>query len=162
MEKINFKNKGEPGAIPANADNLNLMQNNIENSFKSNKTTSDKDTYNCNYINGIIESESNSNGNWIKFADGTLITVHQVNQTLSRSSAWGNMYETDQAASLGNYPQEFKYTPYIFLTLYGTNALFEAVNDTTKTSAGKVYLIAPTANAGQNYTIQVLAVGRWK
>lgn len=45
MEKINFKNKGEPGAIPANADNLNLMQNNIENSFKSNKTTSDKDTY---------------------------------------------------------------------------------------------------------------------
>lgn len=162
MKKINFKNKGETGAIPFNANNFNLMQDNVENSFKSSRTTSDKDTYNCNYINGIIESESNSNGNWIKFADGTLITVHQVNQTLSRSSAWGNMYETDQAASLGNYPQEFKYTPYIFLTLYGTNALFEAVNDTTKTSAGKVYLIAPTANAGQNYTIQVLAVGRWK
>lgn len=73
MEKINFKNKGEPGAIPANADNLNLMQNNVENSFKSNKTTSDKDTYSCNYINGIIESGSNSNGNWIKFSDGTMI-----------------------------------------------------------------------------------------
>lgn len=162
MEKINFKNKGETGAIPFNANNFNLMQDNVENSFKSSRTTSDKDTYNCNYINGIIESESNSNGNWIKFADGTLITVHQVNQTLSRTSAWGNMYETDQAASLGNYPQEFKYTPYIFLTLYGTNALFEAVNDTTKTSGGNVYLIAPTSNAGQTYTIQVLAIGKWK
>lgn len=162
MKKINFKNKGEPGAIPANADNLNLMQNNIENSFKSNKTTSDKDTYNCNYINSIIEGGSNSNGNWIKFADGTLITVHQVNQTLSRTSAWGNMYETNQAASLGDFPVEFKYTPFIFLTLYGQNALFESINDATKSSAGKVYLIAPTANDGQTYTIQVLAIGKWK
>ena len=51
MEKIIFKNKGETGAIPINADNLNLMQDNVENSFKSSKTTSDIDTYNCNYIN---------------------------------------------------------------------------------------------------------------
>ena len=56
MEKINFKNKGEPGAIPANADNLNLMQNNIENSFKSSKTISDKDTYSCNYVNSLKPS----------------------------------------------------------------------------------------------------------
>lgn len=51
MEKINFKNKRETGAIPINANNLNLMQDNVENSFKSSMTTSDKDTYNCNYIN---------------------------------------------------------------------------------------------------------------
>lgn len=44
MEKINFKNKGEPGAIPANADNLNLMQNNVENEFNniSDYSTSEK------------------------------------------------------------------------------------------------------------------------
>ena len=65
MEKINFKNKGEAGAIPINADNLNLMQTNVENSFKSSKTTSDTDTYNCNYINSlkpsIITAGLNSN-----------------------------------------------------------------------------------------------------
>lgn len=33
MEKINFKNKGEPGAIPASAENLNLMQDNTENAI---------------------------------------------------------------------------------------------------------------------------------
>ena len=56
MEKINFKNKGETGAIPINADNLNLMQTNVENSFKSIKTISDTDTYNCNYINSLKPS----------------------------------------------------------------------------------------------------------
>lgn len=75
MEKIDFKNKGEAGAIPFNANNFNLMQDNVENSFKSSMTTSDKDTYNCNYINSIIESGSNSNGNWIKFNDGTMIQM---------------------------------------------------------------------------------------
>lgn len=33
MEKINFKSKGEPGAIPASAENLNLMQDNTENAI---------------------------------------------------------------------------------------------------------------------------------
>ena len=53
MEKINFKNKGETGAIPINANNLNLMQTNVENSFKSSMTNSDTDTYSCNYVNNL-------------------------------------------------------------------------------------------------------------
>lgn len=35
MERINFRNKGETGAIPINADNLNLMQTNVENEFNN-------------------------------------------------------------------------------------------------------------------------------
>lgn len=35
MEKINFKNKGETGAVSINADNLNLLQTNVENSINS-------------------------------------------------------------------------------------------------------------------------------
>lgn len=62
MEKINFKSKGETGAIPINADNLNLLQTNVENSFKASKTTSNKDTYNCNYINNII---TNLTTDWV-------------------------------------------------------------------------------------------------
>lgn len=78
MEKINFKNKGETGAIPINANNLNLMQDNVENSFKTSKTTSNKDTYSCNYINGIIESGNNDNGNWIKYVDGTMMHIKRL------------------------------------------------------------------------------------
>lgn len=39
MEKINFKNKGEVGAIPANADNLNLMQDNVEEAINETKSS---------------------------------------------------------------------------------------------------------------------------
>lgn len=37
MEKINFKNKGEDGAIPINNTNLNLLQDNVENEFNNTK-----------------------------------------------------------------------------------------------------------------------------
>lgn len=56
MEKINFKNKGEANAIPINSTNLNLLQDNVENSFKTIPTTSDKDTYSCNYINNVMQN----------------------------------------------------------------------------------------------------------
>lgn len=110
----------------------------------------------------IVESGENEVGIYIKFASGALITTHQVNQYLERTAQWGNMFETTKAANLGNFPMQFKYTPFVFLTLYNNNAIFEAVNDTNNTLAGNVYLIAPTSNTGQFYTIQVLALGRWK
>lgn len=49
MNKIDFKNKGEVGAIPINADNLNLLQENAEDA-----------------INGVVQRGSNANGNSIK------------------------------------------------------------------------------------------------
>lgn len=113
-------------------------------------------------LDSIVESGENEVGTYIKFASGMLITIHQVNQYLERTSQWGSMFETTQPANLGNYPIAFKYTPFIFLTLYNNNALFEAINEATNTTAGKVYLIAPTSNASQTYTIQVLSIGRWK
>lgn len=113
-------------------------------------------------LDSIVESGENEVGTYIKFASGMLITIHQVNQYLERTSQWGSMFETTQPANLGNYPIAFKYTPFIFLTLYNNNALFEAINEATNTTAGKVYLIAPTSNASQRYTIQVLSIGRWK
>lgn len=72
------------------------------------------------------------------------------------------MYETTEAAELGNYPTQFKDTPYIFLTLYGQSAIFEAIKNATNENAGSVYLLGPTSNAASTYTIQVLAIGRWK
>ena len=140
----------------------NLFGNNTKinaNNIAVKKADNSADTLdNC----VIVDSGSNSNGIWIKFGDGKLISAHQVTRRLSRTSAWGNMYETSQQANLGDYPVEFKDTPYIFLTLYGQNALFESVNNPSKTNAGNVYLIAPTRNDSADYTIQVLAIGRWK
>lgn len=56
MNKIDFKNKGEVGAIPINADNLNLLQDNVENEFGK-----------------IIEIGNDEDKHYIKFDNGTLI-----------------------------------------------------------------------------------------
>ena len=58
-QKLNWLNKGETGAIPINKTNLNHMDDGIEQ--------------NSNDIANIIESGSNSNGSWTKYADGTII-----------------------------------------------------------------------------------------
>lgn len=49
MEKINFKNKGDAEAIPINADNLNLLQTNVENEFETSST-------NINLLNNLFEN----------------------------------------------------------------------------------------------------------
>lgn len=159
--------------IPINTTNLNKIENGIADNATDIGTLSDLNTSSkdnlVNAINeistslgNIIENGSIENGEWIKFANGFMLTVHQIEQTLSRTNAWGNMYETNEQANLGEYPVEFKNTPYIFLTLFGQNAIFEAVNNPTNKNAGYVYLLAPTSNANTTYTIQVLAIGRWK
>ena len=40
---------------------------------ENSKTTGTTNTYSCDYINGIVESGSNENGDWIKYNDGTMI-----------------------------------------------------------------------------------------
>lgn len=53
MQKIPFENLPSTN-YPVNASNLNQLQTNVENSFKGTNTTSDSDTYNCNYLNTKI------------------------------------------------------------------------------------------------------------
>lgn len=146
MQKIDFKNLPDT-STPINAENLNQMQTNVESAINS--------------ISGVIASGSDSSGNYIKFADGTLITAHQVSRALSITKAWGTLYETTEPADLGNYPIEFKNTPYVFLTLYNKDGICGSVKNPTNTHAGKVYISAPTTYE-QTYIIQVLAIGRWK
>lgn len=166
MEKINFKNKGEPGAIPANADNLNLMQNNIENSFKSNKTTSDKDTYNCNYINGIIESGSNSNGNWTKFEDGTMICTRTIAVTIDCTNSWGSLYY-GQNNDKFNFAQSFIEPPILNLQYITTGAMSfipivysGIVID--KDGFKRIEIARPNSVTNVGVKVYLIAIGKWK
>lgn len=165
MEKINFKNKGEPGAIPINANNLNLMQDNVENSFKSSMTTSDKDTYNCNYINGIIESGNNSNGNWIKFNDGTMICTKKHMGTATVNAALGNIFYNGYYAMAGNLPQSFIEAPYYYATNIESEWEIWGIQTKPVTAtnwAARVDLMSATSQTDKPITITMIAIGRWK
>ena len=165
MEKINFKNKGETGAIPINANNLNLMQTNVENSFKSSKTTSDTDTYNCNYINGIIESGNNSNGSWIKFNDGTMITYQEIEVEMACNTAWGNLFVGNYATAI-NFPQTFKELPKVLIDLkLKTGACFKVEWETpiiTTSSYKNIGIGRGTSSNAVSPTIILYAIGKWK
>jgi|GEM_PF-1311000 hypothetical protein len=165
MEKINFKNIGEPGAIPINADNLNLMQNNVENSFKSSRTTSDKDTYNCNYINNIVESGSNDNGTWIKYTDGTMITYQNVNITISVTEPWGGIFVGNYATPI-SFPQVFQEPPEVLIDLKFTQGAGWRVDwdfpVITNSSIKNIGVGRGTASDVSKFKATIFAIGKWK
>lgn len=165
MEKINFKNKGETGAIPINANNLNLMQDNVENSFKSSKTTSDTDTYSCNYVNNIIGSGSNDNGNWIKFEDGTMITYQNVGITLSVDTTWGGIFVGNYATPI-NFPQTFKEIPEVLVDLKFTQGAGWRVDwelpVITNSSIKNIGVGRGTSSGESKFKATIFAIGKWK
>ena len=165
MEKIIFKSKGEIGAVPLRPENLNLMQDNVENSFKSSKTTSDTDTYNCNYINGIIESGSNDNGNWIKFENGTMITYQNVSITLSVTEEWGGIFVGNYATPI-NFSQTFKEPPEVLIDLKFTQGAGWRVDwdfpVITTSSIKNIGVGRGTASDTSKFNATIFAIGKWK
>lgn len=158
MEKINFVNNQLPAI---NATNLNKLQDNVEYAFKSEYTESGEDTYSCNYINGIIESGSNENGNWIKYEDGTMICyMKRQYNNINITTVWGNVYESP-ALYLGNLPQTFIEIPMVFAHSTVTTVWVESITPTT-TSLGSSYFMRPVAGANQTINIMFVAIGKWK
>ena len=134
---------------------------------KTTKTTSDTETYSCNYINGIVESGSNENGNWIKYNDGTMIcTSVKVAESIC-NKAWGNLYETSWL-QLGKMPQTFISTPYnVSATLTsasgGKAGFIEFIDKTTETSWGQTIVArAVSSDTSLIFAINLIAIGKWK
>ena len=152
MNKIKFENLPSK-KTPLSAEILNIMQDNIEKAID-------------NAVGKIIESGSNSNGEYIKFSDGTMICYKKFSGTAKITESWYNLYETSSANALdfGNYPQEFKETPLLFTQFYGENSQWiDAWLDNTRTASkvGKAIVCsASSKTAGAYYFI--LAIGRWK
>lgn len=137
------------------------------NSISNAKTTGVTNTYSCDYINGIIESGSNDNGNWIKFSDGTMIcTSVKVVESIC-NQAWGNLYETSWL-QLGKMPQAFISTPYnVSATLTsasgGKAGFIEFIDKTTATSWGQTIVArAVSSNTSLIFAINLIAIGKWK
>ena len=122
-------------------------------------------------INGIVESGSNENGNWIKYNDGTMIcTSVKLFENVSVTNSWGNLYETPEL-SLGNFPQSFISTPEGINCIMinngnssgkGSGGFVEYIIGTTNTSWGKTAIAKPTSVAAANIGLSLIAIGKWK
>lgn len=134
MELIEFKDLPNTDT-PINAENLN---------------------YNFSHV---IESGSNENGSYIKFADGTLICCKNYASTPTSLKLWGgSIYYTD--IQMGVWALNFKILKNAQVS--NTTAQYWCnVYDTSETSAGKVRLIRPDNNT-VGFNIHLFAIGKWK
>ena len=115
------------------------------------------------YVDGVVESGSNTNGTYIKYADGTMICTKQIVTETRISRAFGNLYETTSTTQFGNYAVPFIATPIVFGYCVGRTAILEGIQGTTETNWGGTWLMRPNADtADQTYTINLLAIGKWK
>lgn len=141
------------------------------NSISNTKTTGTTNTYSCDYINGIVESGSNDNGNWIKFIDGTMIcTATKLFENVNVTNSWGSLYETEDL-TLGNFPQSFISTPTGINCVMinnsnsskkGSAGFIEYIVQTTASSWGKTAIVKPVSSTAANISLSLIAIGKWK
>ena len=143
MNKIKFENLPSK-KTPVSAEILNTMQDNIEKA-----------------IGEIIESGSNSNGQYIKFSDGTMICRKYINfGQKAISNTWGSFYESEKF-TIGNYPKPFIEIPQIFIMPLNTFFIEKDSTSISKTSWGDFYATRP-ASATMYIPVDCFAIGKWK
>lgn len=130
------------------------------------QTESDTNTYSCNYINGIIESGNNSNGNWIKYTDGTMICTRTIAATIDCTNSWGTLYY-GQNNDKYNFAQSFIEPPILNLQ-YSTSEAISFIpivysgividNDGFK----RIEIARPNSVANVYVKVYVIAIGKWK
>jgi len=110
----------------------------------------------------IIESGSNANGEYIKFADGTMICQKSVT-TNNITNAWGTLYQSD-SSPVGIFPAEFIDRPYCnMMWEQGSGGLAlpaMASGAWSETTGPNIAIIRPTTHA-YGGTVYISAIGRW-
>lgn len=112
---------------------------------------------------GIVESGSNDNGSWIKYADGTMICTQKISLSgLSLNQKWGVLYYN--VKDIPNYPQSFISPPTISYGSDGNNTfLIGNGSDSTNITLGAVLICAPDSRILNTHAIlHVTATGKWK
>lgn len=159
MAKITYANKTALNPQPSIS-----AENKVTDSDMNEIKSSVNDLY--DEVDSIIDSGSNANGNYIKYSDGTMICYKNVTGTANISSSWGSGYYGGDGASisLGNFAQTFTSTPIINVTAERTdgNYWIGCIQNASSSSAGNIYLLRFSSNASNPYSLNIVAIGKWK
>ena len=111
----------------------------------------------------IVESGSNSNGDYIKYSDGHMECYKTIIVTgINITNKWGALYESS-AIQLGNFAQTFKERPTVSLSKSDGQGCWVQVHDNiSTTSAGRCYVASATSRSNASLTFEIIAKGKWK
>lgn len=140
----------------------NLFGNNTKinaNNIAVKKADNSADTLdNC----VIVDSGSNENGSWVKWANGTMICSKKIKFVATCNNSWGSMYESEEI-NFGDMPQVFIDIPDILSGNLGRTGILEGIQGTTNFKFGTSWILRPTKDtASNNYEIDLFAFGKWK
>jgi hypothetical protein len=114
----------------------------------------------------VIESGSNENGNWVRYADGTQICSKNLSWTGDINSAWGSLFLFNPSSRipLGSWSVSFIDTPTVSLTLSGSAAsgFLNEIRGISTTSCGNANIASATSANGVTYVFNIVGYGRWK
>ncbi len=111
---------------------------------------------------GAIQSGSNANGSWIKFADGTMICWRVANVSLDCTLVAGASYvSTDKSWT---YPKPFIAIPAVSVSILGTSsgALWVGGGASATSATVAYYRAWAYATTTQSNPVHTIAIGRWK
>ena len=149
--------------LVAITSDVSLVAEKITNNISNSKTTGTTKTYSCDYINGIIESGSNENGNWIKYNDGTMICAISKEISFAEYSQDGTLYYYD--INNINFPQSFTQLNSINASFNSTapgKFPWPGIYNATISSIARIRLFNYyNANDNAGY-INIMAIGKWK
>ena len=168
MAKITYLDKvalNENTDIPdinkVKANDMNEIKNVVNGLVKTEKTISDEDTYSCNYINNLMESGSNGNGNYIKFYDGTMICYGDKYGTTALADYWSQLKRGQISVT---FPQTFISTPSVNVGLKNAEmfAQLSMSADDITTSGFTAKVFKPTNASSTGINLTYTAIGKWK
>lgn len=110
--------------------------------------------------NIIIESSNNTNGRYVKFADGTMICWKQVSYNGAVNDPSGALYASDNI-DLGSFPVSFYDEPNIQVSSSALGIMSGSRN-ASASAAGIVNLYRTSSVASIFFIVKVFAIGRWK
>lgn len=112
-------------------------------------------------VSGIVESGSNSNGRYVKFADGTMICTRSFRlENIAINTSWGALYESP-LCTMGNFAMPFIEVPEVTMSLVGGTFIAPEKLNVTKYGLEPMQFYRPTAGTISS-TFSVIAIGKWK
>lgn len=115
-------------------------------------------------IAGIVESGSNDNGSWTKWADGTMICMGSADVTGTTTTITGAskpMPMSEEQPSIP-FPITFKGTPYVHMEACRYNGWIGPSWKPATTGTSKYVIYTSTPMSNFDITVQYFAIGKWK
>lgn len=113
------------------------------------------------FPNTIISKGNNMNGEWIKYADGTMICKNEIVKNYNFNTQYGSVYWTNETL-IWNFPLSFIDIPIINVNILSFGILGTSQTPRTNKTAADFFVFNYKPENVANLKTKMIAIGKWK